>query len=50
MGEKIEIRSNGTINVPDIPIIPYIEGEGIGLSLRCRGEKMLWREKKDRLA
>ena len=30
MGEKIEIRSDGTINVPDIPIIPYIEGDGVG--------------------
>jgi isocitrate dehydrogenase len=30
MGEKIEIRSNGTISVPDIPIIPYIEGDGVG--------------------
>jgi len=30
MGEKIEIRSDGKINVPDIPIIPYIEGDGVG--------------------
>lgn len=30
MGEKIEIRSNGTANVPDSPIIPYIEGDGVG--------------------
>jgi isocitrate dehydrogenase len=30
MGEKIEILSDGTINVPDIPIIPYIEGDGVG--------------------
>jgi len=30
MGEKIEIRSDGTMNVPDIPIIPYIEGDGVG--------------------
>ena len=30
MGEKIEIRSNGKIDVPDSPIIPYIEGDGVG--------------------
>ena len=30
MGEKIEIRSDGKIHVPDGPIIPYIEGDGVG--------------------
>jgi isocitrate dehydrogenase len=30
MGEKIEIRSDGKIHVPDAPIIPYIEGDGVG--------------------
>jgi len=30
MGDKIEIRSDGTTKVPDIPIIPYIEGDGVG--------------------
>ena len=30
MGEKIEIRSDGKIDVPDSPIIPYIEGDGVG--------------------
>ena len=30
MGEKIEIRSDGSLHVPDIPIIPYIEGDGVG--------------------
>ena len=30
MGEKIEIRSDGKSHVPDIPIIPYIEGDGVG--------------------
>ncbi len=29
-GEKITINADGTINVPDNPIIPFIEGEGIG--------------------
>ena len=30
MGEKIEIRSDGKRVVPDRPIIPYIEGDGVG--------------------
>ena len=30
MGEKIEIRSDGKRIVPDRPIIPYIEGDGVG--------------------
>ena len=28
-GEKITI-TNGILNVPDTPIIPYIEGDGTG--------------------
>lgn len=28
--EKITINNNGTINVPDNPIIPFIEGDGTG--------------------
>jgi isocitrate dehydrogenase len=30
MGEKIEIQSDGKIRVPDVPIIPYVEGDGVG--------------------
>jgi isocitrate dehydrogenase len=30
MGEKIEIHSDGKMHVPDVPIIPYIEGDGVG--------------------
>jgi isocitrate dehydrogenase len=30
MGEKIEMGSDGKIHVPDGPIIPYIEGDGVG--------------------
>jgi isocitrate dehydrogenase len=30
IGSKIEKRSDGTLIVPDAPIIPYIEGDGIG--------------------
>ncbi|MBM4278039.1 MAG: isocitrate dehydrogenase (NADP(+)) [Deltaproteobacteria bacterium] len=29
-GEKIVFGSDGKINVPDHPIIPYIEGDGVG--------------------
>jgi len=28
--EKITINDKGGINVPDCPVIPYIEGDGIG--------------------
>jgi isocitrate dehydrogenase len=28
--EKIEIRPNGTLHVPNFPVIPYIEGDGVG--------------------
>jgi isocitrate dehydrogenase len=30
MSEKIVIRSDGKMHVPDVPIIPYIEGDGVG--------------------
>lgn len=30
MAEKITMGSNGKLNVPNHPIIPYIEGDGIG--------------------
>jgi len=29
-GQKITIRADGTLNVPDQPIIPFIEGDGVG--------------------
>ena len=29
-GEKITINANGSLNVPNNPIIPFIEGDGIG--------------------
>ena len=32
MGEKITI-SNGKLNVPNNPIIPYIQGDGIGIDI-----------------
>jgi len=30
MADKIEVRSDGSLNVPEVPIIPYIEGDGVG--------------------
>jgi isocitrate dehydrogenase len=30
MPEKIEFRSDGSLLVPDVPVIPYIEGDGVG--------------------
>lgn len=32
-GEKIKINENKTLNVPDNPIIPFIEGDGIGVDI-----------------
>ncbi len=32
-GEKISFNQDGTLNVPDSPIIPYIEGDGIGVDI-----------------
>ncbi|MBX5463232.1 MAG: NADP-dependent isocitrate dehydrogenase [Steroidobacteraceae bacterium] len=32
-GRKITVNPDGTINVPDRPIIPYIEGDGIGIDV-----------------
>jgi isocitrate dehydrogenase len=30
MADKIEIRSDGRLHVPENPVIPYIEGDGVG--------------------
>ncbi len=30
MGEKVEYLRDGSLKVPDVPIIPYIEGDGVG--------------------
>ena len=32
-GEKISINSDGSLNVPDQPIVPFIEGDGIGVDI-----------------
>ncbi len=33
MAEKIQLRPDGSLSVPDEPIIPYIEGDGIGVDI-----------------
>ncbi len=38
---KITINDNGTINVPDEPIIPFIEGDGIGPDIWAATKKVL---------
>ena len=32
-GEKITKKSDGTLNVPDHPVVPFIEGDGIGTDI-----------------
>ena len=32
-GEKITVAEDGSLNVPDHPIIPFIEGDGIGVDI-----------------
>ena len=32
-GQKITVRGDNTLNVPDIPIIPFIEGDGTGVDI-----------------
>jgi isocitrate dehydrogenase len=32
-GQKITVNANMTLNVPDHPVIPYIEGDGTGLDI-----------------
>ena len=32
-GEKITVKSDYSLNVPEQPIIPYIEGDGTGVDI-----------------
>ena len=32
-GERITVNSDFSLNVPDRPIIPFIEGDGIGIDV-----------------
>src|SRR5258708_25929723 len=33
MAEKITMQADGTLSVPDDPIIPFIEGDGTGVDI-----------------
>jgi isocitrate dehydrogenase len=33
IGEKISVNADNTLNVPNYPIIPFIEGDGIGVDI-----------------
>ena len=32
-GEAIKLNSDGTLNIPNNPIIPFVEGDGIGIDV-----------------
>ena len=56
MAEKITMHDNGVLHVPDNPIIPFIEGDGIGVDIwpaaklvldaaaKRYGKSVAWRE------
>jgi isocitrate dehydrogenase len=56
MAEKITMQADGTLNVPDKPIIPFIEGDGTGVDIwpaaklvldaaaAKHGKSIAWRE------
>jgi isocitrate dehydrogenase len=39
-GEKIQYNKDGKLNVPDEPIIPYIEGDGVGPDIWKASERV----------
>jgi isocitrate dehydrogenase len=41
MPAKIAMRSDGTLSVPDDPIIPYVEGDGTGVDIWPAARKVL---------
>lgn len=40
-GEKISLNANGQLNVPNHPIIPFIEGDGIGVDVTPAMKKVI---------
>ncbi|MFZ9642781.1 MAG: NADP-dependent isocitrate dehydrogenase [Candidatus Methylopumilus sp.] len=40
-GEKITVNADNTLNVPDQPIIPFIEGDGIGVDITPPMQKVV---------
>src|SRR5947199_1524248 len=41
MAEKITVSPDGTLQVPDEPIIPYIEGDGTGVDIWPAAQKVM---------
>ncbi|MFD2926203.1 NADP-dependent isocitrate dehydrogenase [Halobacillus naozhouensis] len=39
--QKISVEQNGNLNVPDRPVIPYIEGDGIGPDIWAAASKVI---------
>ncbi len=39
-GEKITVNSDGSLNVPDFPIIPFIEGDGTGPDIWAAAQRV----------
>ncbi|UOQ94114.1 NADP-dependent isocitrate dehydrogenase [Halobacillus shinanisalinarum] len=39
--QKISVEQNGNLNVPDRPIIPYIEGDGIGPDIWAAASRVI---------
>src|SRR5713101_7438965 len=48
MAEKITLAKDGTLRVPDEPIIPFIEGDGTGVDIwpaaKLHGKAISWKE------
>ncbi|AKJ64248.1 NADP-dependent isocitrate dehydrogenase [Kiritimatiella glycovorans] len=40
-GEPIKVREDGHLDVPDVPVIPFIEGDGIGPDI-TRAAMIIW--------
>ena len=49
MADKITAAADGTLNVPDQPIIPFIEGDGTGPDIWPRPSVVLRRRRRPRL-
>ena len=40
-GEKITVNADNSLNVPNNPIIPFIEGDGIGVDITPPMQKVI---------
>ena len=40
-GEKITVNADNSLNVPNNPIIPFIEGDGIGIDITPPMQKVV---------